>query len=141
MVSKYVQDAIAAVEQNKKDGIKEVNEKSILQKLLRIDSNTATVAVFDMFAAGIDSTVVTSQTLLYQLAINPEKQEKLRKEVFQLLPQIDSPLSDDCLYTAPYFRACLKEALRMQPTAPTNMRSAGQDIVLNGYQVPKMVRV
>lgn len=114
-------------------------EKSILTKLLHFNRHYALLAVFDMFIAGIDSTVVASQTLLYQLAMNPDKQEKLLKEVFELLPQIDSPINPDSLSHASYFRACLKESMRMQPTVSTNLRSTGQDLVLNGYQVPKMV--
>lgn len=92
-----------------------------------------------MFAAGIDSTVVTAQSLLYHLAVNPDKQEKLLIEVFSLLPNIESPINEESLDHAPYFRACLKESIRMVPPVPTNIRSAGKDIVLNGYQVPKDV--
>lgn len=116
-----------------------VNDQNILQKLLRIDPNLAKLTVFDMFVAAIDSTTATSQTLLYELAINPEKQAKLHEEIFKILPEIDSPLNADNIFNAPYLRACLKESLRMQPVVPVNLRSTGQDIVLNGYQVPKMV--
>lgn len=141
VVTNYVNEAMIALDKQEKDGKQSnaPNEKSILQKLLRTNRSFAAVTVFDMFAAGIDSTVVSAQTLLYQLAINPEKQAKLQEEIFKMLPKIDSPLNGNCLNSAPYFRACLKEALRMVPTAPSNLRSTGQDIVLNGFQVPKMV--
>lgn len=118
-----------------------VHEKSLLQKLLRVNRRYAMLMVFDMFVAGIDTTSISAQTLLYQLAMNPKKQARLQKEVFELLPNINSALSEDSLNNSSYLRACLKEALRMTPTVPTNMRSTGQDIVLNGYQVPKMVRL
>lgn len=77
--------------------------------------------------------------LLYHLAKFPDKQELLRAEVFQILPEINSSIDEESFYNAPYFRACLKESLRMQPIAPNNMRAIGQDLVLDGYRIPKNV--
>lgn len=113
------------------------NEKSILKKLIRVDRQYAIVMVLEMFLAGFDTVIISAQNLLYQLAINPEKQAKLNEEIFGLLPKIDSPINTESLNNAPYFRACYKESLRMKP--PTNTRSAGQNIVIKGYQIPKMV--
>lgn len=79
--------------------------------------------------------------LLYNLAQNPEKQKKLTDEVFRLLPEIDSPMSKDILENSPYFRATLKESLRVTPLIVGTMRAAGQDLVLSGYKVPKGVRI
>lgn len=36
-------------------------------------------------------------------------------------------------------RACLKEALRINPVIAGNARQAGRNIVLDGYQVPQGV--
>lgn len=36
-------------------------------------------------------------------------------------------------------RACLKEAIRLSPIVVGGFRATGQDIVLQGYQVPKGV--
>lgn len=74
---------------------------------------------------------------LYHLAKNPGKQEILREEVLKILPHRDSKLSPDSLNSIPYMRACLKEALRMNPVVAGTGRSLGQDLVINGYQVPK----
>lgn len=125
-----------------KDGIKGdgVNEESILQKLLRIDRKYATLMVFDMIFAGIDTTATTTSIFLYHMAINPDKQAKLTEEIFQMLPEIDSPLTEETLNKMPYFRACLKESMRVQPLVPGHLRASGQNVILNGYQIPKMVR-
>lgn len=75
------------------------------------------------------------------LAKNPEKQEKLRNEIRNILPLKDIPLSEESMTTIPYLRACIKEGLRIHPFANGNFRSTGKDLVLSGYQVPKGTEV
>lgn len=77
--------------------------------------------------------------LLYNLTQNLEQQKKLTEEIFRLLPEIDSPMSQDILENSPYFRATLKESLRVSPLVIGTMRAAGQDLALCGYKVPKGV--
>lgn len=79
--------------------------------------------------------------LLYNLAINPEKQDKLRSEIVRLLPNKDTEITKDNYGEFAYFRACLKESMRLQPQVPHNLRGAGQNIVLGGYQIPYDVSV
>lgn len=76
---------------------------------------------------------------LYHLAKNPEKQDKLRDEVYKYLPSKSSKLTTESLNSMPYMRAVLKEALRISPVLAGNARQTGRDIVLNGYQVPEGV--
>lgn len=78
---------------------------------------------------------------LYHLAKNPDKQEILRKEVLKVLPEQNTKLTNESLNSLPYMRACLKEALRMNPVLSGNARTTGRDVVLNGYQVPKGIEV
>ena len=73
------------------------------------------------------------------MAKNPEKQELLRKEIKTLLPEKNSVLDPEKLKRMPYLRAVMKEGLRFYSPAPANIRRTGQNIVLQGYQVPKDV--
>lgn len=114
------------------------NEESVLQKLLRIDRKHAMLMALDMIFAGIDTTAAATSILMYHLANHPKKQAKLTEEIFKLLPDIDTPLTDEILNNMPYFRACMKESMRLQPLIPGHLRAVGQDIILNGYQIPKM---
>lgn len=141
VVTKYVNEAVALMDKLEKQGIKGdgMNEESVLQKLLRVDRKHATLMAFDMIFAGIDTTSITVAIFLYHLGINPEKQAKLTEEIFKILPNIDSPLTEESLNNIPYLRACLKESMRVNPLIPGHLRAAGQDIILNGYQIPKMV--
>lgn len=112
-------------------------DPGVLEKLLEIDPLLAKVMAIDMLFGGLDTTSSTVTVLLYLLAKNPDKQNTLRKEVMTILPNKDSLLTVENMKHLPYLRACLKESLRILPPVAGNIRSAGQDIVLQGYQIPK----
>ena len=76
---------------------------------------------------------------MYCLAKNPDKQAKLREELISLLPEKNTPLTVEKMKNMPYLRACIKEGLRLYPAVTGSVRKTGQDIVLQGYQVPKGV--
>lgn len=78
-------------------------------------------------------------TLLYHLATNPDKQEKLREEVFRLVSDKQCPINSDNYLEFNYFRACMKESLRLQPLVPANLRGTIVNIILDGYRIPKNV--
>lgn len=69
--------------------------------------------------------------------MNPDRPEKLRQEIREILPEINSKLSPDSLESAPYLRACMKEASRLSPVFDGITRELGIDLVLQGYQIPK----
>lgn len=79
--------------------------------------------------------------MLYLLAKNPEKQEKLRAELMNIMPDENTPLSSDSMKNMPYLRAVVKEGLRLVPPSIANMRRTSENLVINGYQVPKGVDI
>ncbi|XP_013107493.1 cytochrome P450 CYP12A2 [Stomoxys calcitrans] len=139
----FVDEAIARLEEERRNGVPEKpdNEKSVLEKLIRIDKKIAMVMAMDMLMAGADTTSTTFTGLLLCLAKNPDKQAKLRQEVLQLLPQKDSEFNETVFKNMPYLRACIKEALRIYPLAVGNGRVLDNDTVLSGYHVPKGTQV
>lgn len=78
--------------------------------------------------------------ILYCLAKNPEKQRKLRLEIWKILPDKNTPLTVEKLTNTPYLQAVIKEGLRMFPVFSGVARKTGQDLILQGYQVPKGVQ-
>ena len=74
---------------------------------------------------------------LYLLAKNPDKQEILRKEIYEKVPERNSPLNSENMKNMPYLRATIKEAMRMKPVVAGTLRRVASNIVLGGYQVPK----
>jgi cytochrome P450 family 12 len=49
---------------------------------------------------------------MYQLALNPDKQEKLYQEIDTVLPNSDSHLTAENIETLSYLKAVIKETLR-----------------------------
>lgn len=136
ILKKYIDSAIDRISKSESKGAEDGDE-SVLEKLLKINPDIAFVIAMDMLLAGIDTTSATVANLLYHLAKNPSKQEKLREEVMKILPNVDSKLTTTSLNSTPYMRACIKESMRLKPPILANMRGTGRNLVLQGYQIPK----
>ncbi|KAG5667202.1 hypothetical protein PVAND_015193 [Polypedilum vanderplanki] len=132
IIFSYVNEAIKRFETEE---IKEIQEESILRKLMKINKNIAFVITSDMLIA--DMTNSAAAFALYFIAKNPEKQEKLRLEINSLMPDKNSPIESQSMKNLPYLRAVIKESLRMQPIVSGNSRKIAKDVVLAGYHVPK----
>ncbi|XP_073817037.1 cytochrome P450 CYP12A2-like isoform X2 [Musca autumnalis] len=139
----FVEEAIARLEEERKNGMPEKpdSEKSVLEKLVKIDKKIAMVMAMDMLMAGVDTTSSTFTGILLCLAKNPEKQELLREEVKKLLPHKDSEFNESVFKNMPYLRACIKESLRVYPLTIGNARAPAKDVVLSGYRIPKGTQV
>ncbi|XP_017112236.1 probable cytochrome P450 12a5, mitochondrial [Drosophila elegans] len=133
----YVDEAIERLKKEAEEGVvRPENEESVLEKLLKVDRKVATVMAMDMLMAGVDTTSSTFTALLLCLAKNPEKQQKLREEVMQVLPHKDSEFTEASMKNVPYLRACIKESQRIYPLIVGNARGLARDSVVSGYQVP-----
>lgn len=84
-------------------------------------------------------TAALASSVLYDLAKNPGKQEILRNEIMTILPEKDSPFTEENTKNMPYLRACIKESFRMRPIVLANFRSLGEDTVIRGHLIPKGV--
>jgi cytochrome P450 family 12 len=130
-----------AVERYEKNPTPTEQEPGVLEKLIKIDKNIGTTMAEDMLAAGVDTTSSAVAGVMYCLAKNPEKQEILRKEIMSILPEKDSKLTATSFNSVPYLRAVIKESLRINPVVNGNIRAASKDLVLQGYRIPKDVRI
>ncbi|XP_017011348.2 probable cytochrome P450 12c1, mitochondrial [Drosophila takahashii] len=134
--SMYVNEAIERINRNSAEGNSK-DHKSVLEQLLQIDRKFAIVMAMDMLMGGVDTTSTAIVGLLLNLSKNPEKQKKLREEVLSKLPSTDRDFTLEDMKSLPYLRAFIKESLRVYPVTFGNTRSAGTDVVLNGYRIPK----
>lgn len=114
----------------------DLQNRSILEKLLRIDEETAYVMALDMLMGGIDTTGNAAGGLLYYIANNPEKQEKLREEVMSVLPNKTSLVTHDILNQITYTKACIKESMRLFPITIGIQRTMQKDTTIGGYRIP-----
>lgn len=110
---------------------------------------------FDMLSAGIDTvsamamhttfrfsgpvvlfqTSSTANFLLYELAKQPELQERLVQEVLLAVGEKNHPSWDD-LQKMTLLRNCVKEVMRLYVPTGGTARTVAEDVVVLGYQVP-----
>ncbi|KAL0111389.1 hypothetical protein PUN28_012939 [Cardiocondyla obscurior] len=138
-ISKYTAAALSKAESNTN-----LNEElSLLERVLAREGNTkvASILALDLFLVGVDTTSTAVASILYQLALHPDKQALAYNEISNALPQRDTPLEVTSIDNLKYLKACIKETLRMYPVVIGNGRSTTSDIIISGYRVPKGVHV
>ncbi|GAP84807.1 putative cytochrome p450 97b3 [Rosellinia necatrix] len=94
-------------------------------------------------AAGHETTASAMTWAIYMLARFPEIQERLRKEVREYLPSIDSDVDITSLDIdhMPYLNAVCNEVLRYYAPVPVTIRVAARETEILGHKIPKGVRV
>ena len=80
--------------------------------------------------------LLTLAFLLYDLAVNPDHQEKLFNEIVEVVGE-RGRVTEAKLKKLRYLKACVKESQRMKPAVQGISRETQQDMVLGGgYQIP-----
>ncbi|KAJ2964741.1 hypothetical protein NQZ79_g397 [Umbelopsis isabellina] len=106
------------------------------------DELSGNLAIF--FIAGHDTTSNALSFALYYLAVNPDVQEKARKEVIEVMgdgADIVYPTHDQ-LPELKYIYMIIKETLRLCPPAQSSqLRRTEEDTELAGTLIPKDVHV
>ncbi|PSN54195.1 hypothetical protein C0J52_03559 [Blattella germanica] len=80
----------------------------------------------EVFLGGIDATATTLAMTMHYLATHPQIQEQAYQEA----------LGTQCPQQMSFLRACIKETLRLSPTAGANSRFLASDANVGGYFVP-----
>jgi cytochrome P450 len=135
MAIKYIDESIRKIES---ESTTEENQ-SILQSLLSrkdFGRKESILMSLDLLLSGIETTSNTEAFLLYNLAKNPEVQEKLYKEIKEVVGDCKE-VTDSMIEQMKYLKACIKESLRINPTVNGTTRTTEHDIVLSGYRIPK----
>ena len=91
--------------------------------------------MFTFILAGNETTSVAMAWTLYELAKNPQIQEKLRKEIEAAFPD-EEELTWEKLEKLQYLENVVKESLRVHPPADITGRVALSDVEIGGYFVP-----
>ncbi|XP_068128680.1 cholesterol side-chain cleavage enzyme, mitochondrial [Hyperolius riggenbachi] len=90
----------------------------------------------ELMAGGVDTTSMTLQWAMYELARAPSVQEKLRAEVKAAREAYGNDLNA-LLKKIPMVKAALKETLRLHPVAITLQRYTKRDTVIRNYLIPR----
>ncbi|KAI2621394.1 cytochrome P450 [Hypomontagnella submonticulosa] len=90
-------------------------------------------------AAGHETTATAMTWAVYMLAKNPEMQKRLRAEIREKLPTLDSDrdISSLDIDHMPYLNAVCNEVLRYYAPVPLTPREAAVDTTIMGRKVPK----
>ncbi|CAG9819628.1 unnamed protein product [Phaedon cochleariae] len=86
---------------------------------------------FVFFIAGFETSSTTMTFTLYELAINPDIQEKVRNEIKTVLAKHDNQINYDALNELKYMGQVIDETLRKYPPVPFVTRKCVED-----YKVP-----
>ncbi|CAN7937496.1 unnamed protein product, partial [Ixodes hexagonus] len=113
------------------------DDTNLHAKALTEDEAMAQCVLF--FLAGHDTTSSVISFVAYMLALHPEVQSKLQKEVDECFAKHGTAPSLDAISKLPYLHGVVSETLRMFPPGVRIERSASQDYVLGdtGIKVPK----
>ncbi|XP_039309610.1 probable cytochrome P450 301a1, mitochondrial isoform X2 [Solenopsis invicta] len=109
---------------------------SVLKGLLCVNKQVAHVMALDIIMS-TDTISNAAGALLYYIANNVEKQEKLREEVMSVLPNKTTPITYNTLQHVRYTKACIKESIRLFPIASGILRTMQRDVLIGGYIIPK----
>ncbi|XP_047083285.1 ent-kaurene oxidase 2-like [Lolium rigidum] len=94
-----------------------------------------TMMVWEAIIEAADTTLVTSEWAMYELAKNPEIQDRLYQEIQQVCG--DNTVTEDHLRQLPYLNAVFHETLRNHSPVPlVPPRFVHEDTKLAGYDVP-----
>eukprot|EP00924_Labyrinthula_sp_SR-Ha-C_P014515 snap_masked-scaffold_34-processed-gene-0.25-mRNA-1 protein AED:0.36 eAED:0.37 QI:0/-1/0/1/-1/1/1/0/530 len=102
--------------------------------------------VTDLMLAGRDTTFSGLSWMLYELAKNPDTQDKLYQEICERMGERERPTIDDINpVNTPYLNGVILEALRLHPPAPKFSRTAIKDMIyFDGEKnifIPKGTRI
>ncbi len=89
-----------------------------------------------------DTSMVTTEWIMFELAKNPTVQERLYKEIIDVTcgqDQITTRMvKEDDIPNMPYLSAVIKETFRKYPPIPLlPSRYVNKDTTLGGYDIPK----
>ncbi|NP_001352872.1 cytochrome P450-6a17-like [Lucilia cuprina] len=116
-----------------------IEMKNSKDKDKRLDMNEITANAFAFFLAGFETSATTMTYALYEMALQPRVQDKLRKEILLVLEKNNQELTYENLKEMPYLQQLVQETLRKYAVFPFLQRKAkiDYDTKIPGYIIPK----
>ncbi|CAI0386891.1 unnamed protein product, partial [Linum tenue] len=96
--------------------------------------------IWDIFAAGTESSAITTEWAMAELINHPEILNRARKEIDSVVGKSRLVQESD-IPNLPYLQAIVKETMRLHPAAPLIMRESSRDCEIQGYKIPARTRL
>lgn len=98
----------------------------------QLDNELLVAQAFQIFIGGFETSSSSTTFALYQLALNPEVQSRLRAEIMENLEKYNQEVTYDGLNEMLYLEMVISETLRMYPVLGFLDRVCAED-----YEIPK----
>ncbi|XP_049285216.1 probable cytochrome P450 6a14 [Anopheles funestus] len=110
---------------------------------LGMTMNELAAQVFIFFVAGFETSSTVMNFCLYELAKNPDIQERLRDELNRAIETNDGELTYEVVMGQEYLGQVVNETLRKYPPLETTLRVTAQDYTIPGtdHVIPRNVGV
>ncbi len=86
--------------------------------------------------AGFETTANTLGHLMYNMAMNPDKQDIAYDEIASIFDQEDSVINHETIKDLHYLEATIMESMRLCPPVTEHDRLCTRDCVVNGIKIP-----
>lgn len=91
---------------------------------------------FNMFiGASFETTSFTISSALFLLASNPDKQDKLYKEISSILTTHEDDVTEEMIIKLKYLELVIKETLRLFPAGVLHARLATENVKLSEFKI------
>ncbi|XP_024027171.1 cytochrome P450 71D11 [Morus notabilis] len=106
-----------------------------------LTTNNMKAVIWDIFAAGTETSATTVDWAMVELLKNPRVMKNAQNEVRQVFSRKES-VDETCISEMTYLKCIVKEVLRLHPAAPLLVpRECREKCEISGYEIPVKTRV
>lgn len=108
-----------------------------LKEQYDLSEDTIIGLLWDMIAAGMDTTAISAEWAMAELVRNPRVQQKAQEELDRVVGT-ERVMSESDIPNLPYLNYVVREALRLHPPTPLMLpHKANTNLKIGGYDIPK----
>ncbi|XP_013140393.1 PREDICTED: cytochrome P450 6B1-like [Papilio polytes] len=115
------------------EGTKKVDDEKL--RIVKLTDMVIAAQVFVFYAAGYETSAATMSYLFYELAMNPDIQDKVISEIDEVLERYNGEITYDGLNEMTYSQKVFDETLRKYPIIDPLQRNAQADYTIPGTNV------